>query len=233
MVRDLHDACHPWGISLCGGHTEVTDAVTRPLISGTMAGTAPAGRLLDKRGMCAGDHILLTKRVAVEGTGLIAREFPGRLVAAGMTAAEIAEAAAFLDKLSILPEARVAMGFAGVTALHDVTEGGLATAVSELGAAGGRRLRVDLAAIPVYPQTQRICAIMGIDPMGLIGSGSLLITCRPAEAGALALAVARAGVEITHIGEVGPDGRGVEAHEGGRPAEWPRFERDEVSRLTR
>ncbi len=138
----------------------------------------------------------------------------------------------FFSFLWARPEARLALEYAGVTALHDVTEGGLATAVSELGAAGGRRLRVDLASIPVYPQTERICSIMGISPLGLIGSGSLLITCHPAEAEALALAVTQAGVEITCIGEVGPDGRGVEAYEGGRPAEWPRFERDEVSRLT-
>lgn len=232
MVRDIQESCRPWGISLCGGHTEITDAVSRPLISGTMAGTAPGGRVLDKRNIREGDRILLTKGVAVEGTGLIAREYGDRLAAGGMSAAEIAEAAAFLDRMSILPEARLALEYAGVTALHDVTEGGLATAVSELGAAGGRRLRLDLAAIPVYPQTRRICAIMGLDPLGLIGSGSLLITCSADQTDALMTAILRAGIDVTVIGEVGGEGRGVEAHCGSLPAEWPHFERDEVSRLS-
>ncbi len=232
LVRDIQESCRPWGISLCGGHTEITDAVSRPLISGTMAGTAPGGRVLDKRDMREGDRILLTKGVAVEGTGLIAREYGGRLAAGGMSAADIAEAAAFLDRMSILPEARLALESPGVTALHDVTEGGLATAVSELGAAGGRRLRLDLAAIPIYPQTRRICAIMGLDPLGLIGSGSLLITCSADQTDALVAAISRAGIEVAVIGEVGGEGRGVQAYYGTEPVEWPRFERDEVSRLS-
>ena len=106
-----------------------------------------------------------------------------------MTADEVAESAAFLDRIGVLAEARIARSFAGVTAMHDVTEGGLATAVRELGAAGGRRLRLHLDRIPVYPQTARICDLLGLDPLGLIGSGSLLITVASEEAPALAQAI--------------------------------------------
>ena len=117
--------------------------------------------------------------------------------------------------------------------MHDVTEGGLATAVRELGAAGGRRLRVHLDRIPVYAQTARVCSILDIDPLGVIGSGSLLITCSAADAGPLAAAVADSGIEIADIGEVLEPGEGVQAFEGGVSVEWPRFARDEVSRLNR
>lgn len=232
LVRDIQQECTRCGISLCGGHTEITDAVARPLITGTMAGTAPAGKVLDKRAMRAGDRLLLTKGVAVEGTGLIAREFGPQLAAAGMSPAEISECAAFLEKMSILDEARIAGSFPGVTALHDVTEGGLAMAVSELGAAGGRRLRVDMDAIPVYPQTRRLCTLMGIDPLGLIGSGSLLITCAADEVASLVAAIIDQGIHVTEIGEVLDEGRGVQATCAGHPVEWPQFERDEVSRLS-
>ncbi len=233
VARDIQEICAGCGISLCGGHTEVTDAVSRPLVIGTMAGTVGAGELIDKRLMREGDRVLLTKGVAVEGTGLIAREFAHRLTREGMTQAEIAECAAFLERMGILDEARVARSFAGVTALHDVTEGGLATAVRELGAAGGRRLRVHVDRIPVYPQTARVCSILGIDPLGLIGSGSLLITCSPAVAGPLTAAVAALGIEITDIGEVLEPGGGIEALKDGVAVEWPLFSRDEVSRLSR
>jgi len=118
-----------------------------------------------------------------------------------------------------------------MTALHDVTEGGLATAVRELGAAGGRRLRVHVDRIPVYPQTARVCSLLGIDPLGLIGSGSLLITCSPADAGPLTAAVAALGIEVTDIGEVLEPGDGIEALKDGVAVEWPVFLRDEVSRL--
>ena len=91
LTRDIQMVCAACGVSLCGGHTEITDAVSRPLVVGTMAGTVAAVDLVDKRQMKEGDRILLTKRVAVEGTGLIAQEFGGRLVRAGFAAAEIAE----------------------------------------------------------------------------------------------------------------------------------------------
>jgi hydrogenase expression/formation protein HypE len=177
--------------------------------------------------------VLLTKGVAVEGTGLIAREFIHRLIREGMTQAEVDDCADFLERMGILDEARVARSFSGVTALHDVTEGGLATAVRELGAAGGRRLRVHVDRIPVYPQTARVCSILGIDPLGLIGSGSLLITCSTADAGPLTAAVAALGIEITDIGEVLEPGGGIEALKDGVAVEWPLFLRDEVSRLSR
>ena len=231
--REIQALCADCGILLCGGHTEVTDAVSRPLVVGTMAGTAAKGHLIDKRDMREGDRILLTKGVAIEGTGLIAREFGTRLACAGMTEAEIAECARFLERVGILDEARVARSFPGVSAMHDVTEGGLATAVRELGAAGGRRLRLHTEKIPVYPQTRRICAVMGLDPLGLIGSGSLLITCSPSDASALLEAVAAESIEIAVIGEVLDRGEGVEALSDGMPAEWPYFDRDEVSRLSR
>ena len=232
-MRDIQTTCAAHGISVCGGHTEITDVVSRPLVVGTMAGTASAKGLIDKRRMQEDDRILMTKGVAVEGTGLIAREFGPRLVEAGMTAAEIVECSEFLERMGILDEARIAQSFAGVTALHDVTEGGLAVAVRELGVAGGRRLRVNVENIPIYPQTRRICAAMDIDPLGLIGSGSLLITCAPADAEELSKAVAAAGIEIADIGKVLGLGEGVEAFCGTTSVEWPCFDRDEVSRLSR
>ncbi|MBN1319321.1 MAG: HAD hydrolase-like protein [Thermoleophilia bacterium] len=233
VIRDIQDVCAACGVVLCGGHTEVSDAVTRPVIVGTMLGIVPKDRLIAKRQMQEGDRLLLTKRVAVEGTALLARECRSRLLAAGMTTVEVEEAGAFLERIGILEEARIAWSFDGVTALHDVTEGGLATAVKELGAAGGRRLRLHMEKIPVYPQTQRICSVLGLDPLGLIGSGSLLITCSPAVASSLAAAITAAGIEVTEIGEVLGPGEGIEAFGEGARGEWPRFERDEVSRLGR
>jgi hydrogenase expression/formation protein HypE len=233
LVSAIQEMCASCGISLCGGHTEITDAVSRPLAVGTMAGTAPADRVLDKSKMRPGDRVLLTKGVSVEGTGLIAREFPAQLAAGGMTAEEIARCAAFLERISILEEARICHRSQAVTALHDVTEGGLATALTELAAAGGYRLRVDMDAIPVYPETVRICEVAGIDPLGLIGSGSLLITCAAAGSRELAESIRAKGVAVSEIGEVLGPGVGIEASKDGAAAVWPIFERDEVSRLTR
>ena len=231
FFRRLDEVCAQVGLALVGGHTEITDAVSRLVAVGTVAGVGARSRLLDKRQMSEGDSLLVTKRVAVEGTGLMAREFGSRLLRAGIPAAEVADCCAFLERIGVLDEARIARGFPGVSALHDVTEGGLAAAVCEFGAVGGHRLRVDMDAIPVYPQTTRFCDALGLDPLGLIGSGSLLITCSSDAVPRLSQALGEAGIEVTDIGEVLGEGEGVEALHGGEPVAWPVFERDEIARL--
>ena len=142
--------------------------------------------LKDKRSARTGDRVLLTKALAMEGTALLAEELGDRLLALGMSAEELAACRALQERTSVLPEARVAREVAGVHAMHDVTEGGLATALRELAAATGRGVRVHRDRVPVAPETARVCALLGADPLGLIASGSLLICCAPAGAAALA-----------------------------------------------
>jgi hydrogenase maturation factor len=231
LMCDIRTMCAAWGLTLCGGHTEITQAVASPLAVGVAAGTALRSQVIDKKRMREGDRLLLTKGLAIEGTGLIAREFGGRLTRAGIPAAVVTECADFLDRISVLDDARIAVTFAGVSALHDVTEGGLATAVLELSAAGGCRLRVHMERIPVYPHTERLCEALGLDPLGLLGSGALLIACSPDDAGRLGEALRTAGIEATEIGEVVGAGQGVEALRNGLGVEWPEFDRDEMTRL--
>jgi hydrogenase maturation factor len=231
IVWELIKFCRQWGITLCGGHTEITDAVTRPVISGMMAGTVRKRDLIDKKRMQPGDRLLLTKGAAVEGTAIIARELRSRLRKCGMSAEQIASCQAFLERISIIPEARLAAQCPGTSAMHDVTEGGIATAIEELSAAGGCRLRVDLDRIPVFPETRRLCRILGLHPLGLIGSGSLLICCRPTQSERLEKQLRSSGIQVACIGDVTEEGFGVRGFKKGRPVSWPRFEVDEIARL--
>jgi hydrogenase maturation factor len=231
VVSDLERFCHQWEITLCGGHTEITDAVNRPVIAGMMAGTVSRSALIEKGCMGTGDSILVTKAAAVEGTAIIAREFEERLSQGGMDPAEIESCKRFLDRISIIPEARIAAATPATTAMHDVTEGGIATALEELGIAGGHRLRILLDRIPVYPETSRVCGLMGIDPLGLIGSGSLLITCRQEDCRDLMRTIHSEGIRVTQIGEVLERGSGIEAVFHDQAAAWPKFEVDEIARL--
>jgi len=173
----------------------------------------------------------LTKGVAVEGTSIIAGEFAERLRELGMADSEIEESKHFRHEISILEEARIAGGIDGVSTMHDVTEGGLATALEELGIAGRHRLRVDLDRIPVYPQTRKVCELLGLDPLGLIGSGSLIITCCEDAVEELLGRLEKAGVKAACIGEVMESGRGIAAIKGDRETDWPRFSADEITRL--
>jgi hydrogenase expression/formation protein HypE len=235
IMQDLFDLCRRWEITLCGGHTEITDAVNRPVVIGMMAGTVARDRLIDKRRMQPGDRVLLTKAVAVEGTALIARQFGADLRAKGLPQEAVERAKTFLDQISILPEARIAADCPRVSAMHDVTEGGLATALTELATAGQQGISVQLDRITIFPETRAICAVLGIDPLGLIGSGSLLICCRPEATQALSDQLHAAGIQASCIAEVisaPPSGEAlVRALSDGRPTVWPQFEVDEITRL--
>jgi hydrogenase expression/formation protein HypE len=228
---DLHEACKTQGITLCGGHTEITDAVSRPVVTGMLAGTISGNDLIRKKRMAPGDRVLVTKGVAVEGTAIIATEFRELLLEKGMHAEEIDACRAFQSMISILPEARIAWANGGVSALHDVTEGGIATALAELSLAGGRGLRIQHDRVPVYPQTRRMADILGVDPLGLIGSGSLLICCRPHFARQLVADLKKAAIAVADIGEVTTFEAGIEALENGRSVPWPCFDVDEITRL--
>jgi hydrogenase maturation factor len=162
---------------------------------------------------------------------LIAREFASRLTDGRMRAEEIARCQGFLSDISILEEARIARGNDGVSAMHDVTEGGLATAVRELSIAGRHRVHIDMDHIPVFPETRKISAMLDIDPLGLIGSGSLLICCRPAACDKLIHQITQAGIAVTDIGEVLAPGEGIAARRGGQEVSWPDFVVDEIARL--
>jgi hydrogenase maturation factor len=231
VVNELRVSCRRWGISLCGGHTEITDAVSRPVVIGMMAGTVVKSNLIDKRNMDTGDKVLLTKGVAVEGTAIIAREFGDRLKSLGLAHTEIQKCRDFLSNLSIIPEATMAARFKQTSAMHDVTEGGLATALEELSTAGGHRIQINVETIPVFPETGKICRLLDIDPMGLIGSGSLLICCRENEFRNLMAAIRDAGIDVACIGEVKEKGQGIEARKNKKQVNWPCFEVDEITKL--
>ena len=230
-MQELQDVCRQWGITLCGGHTEITDAVTRPVVTGMLTGTVKKSNLIDKRSMIPGDQVLLTKAVAVEGTSIIAREFGDRLKNLGMPESDIETCRQFLCRIGILKEAEIAVRTGGVSAMHDVTEGGLATAVQELSFAGQHRIRVYMEKIPIFPQTEKISELLGIDPLGLIGSGSLLICCRKTVSNKLVKRIQDAGIQVACIGEILEPGQGISAIKNGKPAEWPRFDVDEITRL--
>ena len=148
-----------------------------------------------------------------------------------MQDAEIDRCQAFLADLSIIPEAGIAAHSKEASAMHDVTEGGLATALLELSIAGGHRIRVDIESIPVFPETQKICRRLGIDPMGLIGSGSLLICCHAQASEKLITAIQNAGIDVACIGEVLSKGQGIEAYRNKKQVPWPQFEVDEITKL--
>ncbi len=230
-MLEIRNVCETHDISLCGGHTEITDAVTRPVVTGMMAGLVSRSDLLDKDNLRPGDRILLTKQVSVEGTAILAGEFRNQLIDRGINRETLLACDGYLAMLSILPEAKLAAEHPGTVAMHDVTEGGLATALYELSCAAGYRLKIEMDKIPIFDHTRELCRALDLNPLGLIGSGSLLIACRPEHQESISRRIKDAGIEVTCIGEAIEKGQGIEALENGRKAQWPGFAVDELARL--
>ena len=143
IFGQISRACRDLGVTIVGGHTEISPGLDRPIVVGSMFGEVTKEKLVTTSGARPGDEILLTKGIVIEGTAIIAREFGARLKKLGMTAGEINRCRKFLDNISIITEAKIAAATAGTSAMHDITEGGLATALEELSAAGGHSIRVD------------------------------------------------------------------------------------------
>ena len=193
IADDLSSAAQLANVDILGGHTEVTDSVTRPVTSAAVVARQARGKALV--GMKPGDEIVMTKSAAIEGTTILAEDFPHLL---GRIPAEtLAKARTFSGKLSIVPESVVAIQF-GAVAMHDVTEGGVLGAVWELAYANGCGAEVFSNRISVSAETASLCAEAGLDPLRLIGSGSLLIAC--ANGDALVHALQSRGIEAAVIG---------------------------------
>ena len=231
VMAELASVCKRIGVTLCGGHTEITDAVSRTIVNGMMIGSVRRERLLDKKAMHPGDRILLTKGVAIEGTALIAREFGRDLLAMGVDEELIERAQAFLSRISVIEEGRIAAGIDGVAALHDITEGGVATALEEFAIAGEVRIEVPVESLPLLPETVAVCAPFDIDPLGLIGSGGLLICCRSDSVEQLQGALESAGLDAAVVGTAVEGEPGIVALRGNEIVAWPRFDVDEITRL--
>ncbi len=233
IFAQLHRACQTLGIALCGGHTEVTYGLDRPIVVGHMLGEVAPERLVTTAGVQPGDAILLTKGVAVEGTALIAREKAAALKAR-YSPSFLSRCQDFLHRpgISVVKEALLAVEVAEVHAMHDPTEGGLAMGLWEMAQAAEVTLEIDESSIPILPETASLCADLALDPLGLIASGSLLIALAPGDAPGVVDALREAGIAAAVIGKA--TGRGADCYlcdatGGKRPL--PRFARDEIARL--
>jgi hydrogenase expression/formation protein HypE len=233
LFDELAAACEEVGVALVGGHTEVTHGLDRLVVAGTMLGEVARDRLVTTGGAQVGDAIVMTKGVPLEGAALLARERADELRARGIRESTIRRARGFLRApgLSVLPEAEVACELARVHCMHDPTEGGLATALWEIAEAAGVGLRVDGSRITVLPEGAEVCRALGLDPLGTLASGTLLMTLAPADAAIVVHALARESIDCHWIGQVVPRERGVLLVDGPAERPLPVFPQDEITRL--
>jgi hydrogenase maturation factor len=233
IYAQLAEACNELGVSLAGGHTEITVGLDRPIISGTMLGEVTPERLVRSSSMRPGDDLVLVRSVPIEGTAIIAREKEQELLTRGFDPALLKRAQGFLHDpgISVVAAAHLAADTVAVHAMHDPTEGGLATGIWEMAQVSGVGMTVDFDAVPIPQESQALCDAYGLDPLGVIASGALLVALAPAETGKLLAAFALADIPAQVIAHATEPAGELKARRGGRATLFPRFTVDEIARL--
>ena len=232
IFDQLLEACSALDITLVGGHTEVTYGLPRPIAVGALLGEVAKDRVVLSSGARPGDRIVLTKGVAIEGTAILAREAPDALRKAGVGANTVDRAREFLFSpgISVVPDAGIACDVVQVHAMHDPTEGGLATGLLEMARAAGVGLMIEGEHIPVLPECEEICRALGLEPMGLIASGALLAAVGPSDIASLLKALEREGISAYEIGYVTLPEEGLKLRTSAGVRDLPAFDRDELAR---
>jgi hydrogenase expression/formation protein HypE len=232
ILSQVAETCRELGIVLCGGHTEITHGLERPIAIGFLLGEVEKVDLIRTSGALVGDDVILTKGIAIEGTAILAREAEERLI--GLVDGDtLARARRFLHEpgISVLKDARIAIEAGRVHAMHDPTEGGLATGLWELAHAAGKGIVVDLGQVPLFEETASFCRALGLDPLGLIASGALLLAVEPTDSPQIVAALRAQGIDATVIGQVVDGPVMVQAQETEGLRRLPVFEQDELTRV--
>lgn len=175
MMEEIETACRELQIEVMGGHTEITDVVNKPVITVTGMGKVKQAEIVSTAGLRPGDELVMTKWAGLEGTAILATEHREDLIQK-LPEELVDTAAGFIQYLSVVPDAAVAVK-SGVSAMHDVTEGGIFGALWEMGEASGVGIIADIQKIPIRQETVEVCEFYGINPYQLISSGSMLIGC--------------------------------------------------------
>ena len=203
IMKDIYNEAEKLNIAVLGGHTEITDAVVRPVISCTAIGKTKNRNFTSSGGAEAGQGVIMTKWAGIEGTCIIASDFESFLK--GKLDDRIIQNSKSLEKyLSVVKEAEVSASF-GATCMHDITEGGVLGGCWEIAQCSDKGIEIDCDKIPVLDETKKICDVFNINPLRLISSGSLLITAF--EADKLALELNKNNINAAVIGKITDKGK--------------------------
>jgi hydrogenase expression/formation protein HypE len=196
LMEDIDKAAGELGIEVLGGHTELTSKVKEPLVVVTALGRAPRHGFVSSGGARPGDDLVISKGIGIEGTAILATDFE-ELLRPLVGKEVITRSQGFWSEISVVPEGRIGAAH-GVSAMHDVTEGGLYGALWEMAEASKVGVEVWQERVPIRSETALICQHLGLDPLGLISSGTMLFaTPRGRE---LVDALAEEGIKAGIIG---------------------------------
>ena len=231
IMRDANRAAKEIGVSIIGGHTGYSSGLSRSLVAVTALGAASGRKLVRTSGAQIGDHVLVTKGIALEGTAILAQDFSDVAQKLGLGEGDLEKAQNLMGEVSVVPEA-LAMAEQGATAMHDVTRGGLLETLLEISHLSGVGIEVDASRLPIPPMVARFAQTFKFDPLRMISSGTLATTIPPDRVGDVTGTLTRMGVLSADVGRV-TDGVGVRLLRKGETIHYRqmRCEEDELARM--
>jgi hydrogenase expression/formation protein HypE len=231
IMRDASRAAQEVGASIIGGHTGYSAGLSRPLVSVTALGTASGRKPVRTGGARVGDHVLVTKGIALEGTAILAQDFADVARGLGLSEEELEEGGRVMAKVSVLPEALV-LAENGVTAMHDVTRGGILETLLEIAHLSEVGIEVEFSRLPIPSIVSRFAQAFQFDPLQMISSGTLAVTVPPERVMQVSTALQELGTPFAFVGCV-TDGAGVcVLKDGGTIHHMEiRCEEDELARM--
>ena len=201
ITVQIDSAAKQLGVTVVGGHSEVTVGINRPIIITTAIGETVNKKFVRTSGAKVGDFIIMTKGAAIEGTAILAYEL-SNFLEEKIGKKTLEKAKKFIKMTSVVKDALTAVEAGEVHAMHDATEGGIAGGLQEIAWASNVGLIAHEDKIPAYAETKAICKKLGIDPLKTISSGTLIISAEPENAGAIVAALKREGIRASIIGKV-------------------------------
>jgi hydrogenase expression/formation protein HypE len=232
IFSQLSESCKELGISYCGGHTEVTHSVNNPVVIGHMLGEVGRDNLKPTSEARLGDDLIMTKSSAIEATAIIAlekeKELRGHL---GDKLLARAKNYLYNPGISVVKEASVVSSIKEVHALHDPTEGGIATGIFEMATASDLGVEIHYDKIPISEETLKLCESYHVDPLGTFASGSLLIAVSPSVSEDVISRLSAVGITAARIGVMMPKEEGMRLIRNGENLPLPVYHQDEISKI--
>jgi hydrogenase expression/formation protein HypE len=231
IMRDAARAAREMRVSIIGGHTGYSSGLSRPFVAVTALGTASGREPVRTNGAQAGDQVLVTKGIALEGTAILAYDFADVALQLGLNEQDLAEARQLMNEVSVFPEALV-IAARGATAMHDVTRGGLLETLLEIAYRSQVGIEIDSAKLPARSVVSRFAEVFRFDPLKMISSGTLVATVPPQRVADVRFALEDMGIPFAFAGLVTPRS-GVRVWREGQVTHYTGIhcEEDELARL--
>jgi hydrogenase expression/formation protein HypE len=224
----IHHYCDNIGVAITGGHTGSIEGQNSTIAGGgTMLLTAPVNDILLSKNSQPGDEIIITKQCAMSSAAILAMSFP-ETVKNKLGNDVYNFGCEMFYQTSSLKDGLIAAGtgFGEVTAMHDVTEGGVLGAVYEMAIASGNGVIISNELLPLGHTQQQICNLFGIDPRYCIGAGAMVIAAKKEHGQKVIHRLGQQNISAAIIGEFTDNARGYKLRENGVEKDMPYFSKD-------